>query len=75
MNEMAENMRKARKDAGLSRPQLAELSGVHSRTIAQWEQGISSPTVTTCDLVAATLGLTIDEYIHGKVEIVKKKRR
>ena len=74
MDEIAQNMKKARTDAGLSQPQLSELSGVPQRTIAQWEQGRSIPTVIYCDAVAGALGLTIDEYINGVVPKVSRKK-
>ena len=74
MDEIAQNMKKARKDAGLTQEQLAELSGICLRTIMQWEQGASVPTVTNCDAVAGALGLTIDEYINGVVVKAKKRR-
>lgn len=61
------NMLKARRAAHLTRAALAEMSGVSRSCIEQWEKGKTVPTVLLCDMVAAALDLTIDEYINGKV--------
>ena len=62
-------MRKARRDAGLTLRQLADASGVHFNTISRYERGLYQGCIDNIEILADTLGLTIDEYIgHERVE-------
>lgn len=55
---------KFRKDAGLSRAKLFEVSGVPMRTIADWELGNRVPRdVYQIWAVAHALGLTVETYL------------
>lgn len=53
-----------RKESGLSRAKLSELSGVPIRTLEDWEAGRRLPRdVYQIWAVSHTLGLTIESYI------------
>lgn len=45
--------------AGLSRPGLAEKTGIPLRTIEAWEQGRREPYVTTLPVIAKGLGISV----------------
>lgn len=68
MNAWAENMKAARKRAGLSRAKLSEMSGVSEEALKEWEtiRGRRLPSLALLVAVTDTLGITIDEYINGK---------
>lgn len=63
----AVNMTKARKDAKISRAKLSKLAGISHTTLEQWEKGKFMPSAILADRVAAELGITLDEYINGKI--------
>lgn len=60
-------MRYARKQAGLTIRQLSKISGVDSTTIGFIENGRSQGNISTIEMLADALGLSIDEYIGHKV--------
>ena len=68
-----ETMRKWRKRAGLSQYKLADLSSVTQKTIWALEHDKNNGSVTTVELLADALGLSIDEYVGHKV--IKHKER
>lgn len=68
-----ETMRKWREKRGLSQYDLAELSGVTQKTIWALENNKNNGSVTTVELLADALGLSIDEYVGHKV--IKHKER
>lgn len=59
-------MRRTRKDLGLSLPQLAELSGVSGNAISTWERGINSPSIDRLEVVLAALGLRLAALPGGE---------
>lgn len=53
-----------RKEAGLSQSELAARSGVHMRTIQNWERyGVLNAKAGNLKQVADALGCTVDELI------------
>lgn len=60
-------MMRARVKAGMSRDDLAEISGVSLSAISNWERDKNAPSVDVLELVADTLGISIDEYVGHKV--------
>lgn len=68
-----ETMRKWREKRGLSQYELSELSGVTQKTIWALEHDKNNGSVTTVELLADALGLSIDEYVGHKV--IKHKER
>lgn len=62
-----ENMRKARQRAGLTVPQLSEISAVSVAAIYNAETDRFSSTLHTVMSLADALNISIDEYIGRKV--------
>lgn len=60
---IGEAIKKARKNRGLSRAQLAKKSGVSLPTLSQWESDKSIPTVLLLSYVADVLEMSIDDLI------------
>ena len=62
-----EAMARARRKAGLSQRQLSDLSGLSKTTIARLELGLHNGSITTVELLADALGISIDEYVGHEV--------
>lgn len=62
-----ETMRAARERAGLSLRGLAKRAGVCYMTIKRTEDDETSCSLTTAELLADALGLSLDEYTGHKV--------
>lgn len=60
-------MRKWREKRGLSQYELAAVSGVTQKTICALENSKNNGFVTTVELLADALGLSIDEYVGHEV--------
>lgn len=65
-----ESMRKARVEAGLSIVELSNLSGVSQSNICLLEHDHHSGVLSTIEMLADALGLSIDEYVGH--EVVKR---
>lgn len=58
------NIKELRKKAGLTRTELAELSGVPYRTLENWESGVRRPqNIYQLKKVADALHCTVEELI------------
>ena len=57
---LGENIRQARKAAGLSQEALGEALGVVSQTVSKWERDESSPDAALLPELANTLGVSLD---------------
>lgn len=69
MISKGEAMKKARISAGLSARELARITGVSHSSIVLLEADKREGMLSTIELLADTLGLSIDEYIgHTVVE-------
>ena len=69
-----QTMRIWREKRGLSQYELAELSGVTQKTIWALENNKNNGSVTTVELLADALGLSIDAYVGHKVVKYKGKK-
>ena len=67
-------MRMWRERAGLSQYELADLSGVTQKTIWALEHDKNNGSVTTVELLADALGLSIDAYVGHKVVKYRGKK-
>ena len=55
-----------RKALGLTQKELAERLTVSDKAVSKWETGAGYPEVTMLPLLAATLGITVDELLAGE---------
>lgn len=65
--KVAENLKKFRKQAGLSQKELADKIGVHQTLIAQFENGLKIPSLAVAVQIADTLEVTVDALCKGSV--------
>lgn len=59
-------LRAARRSAGLTQEELAELSGLDRTYVSGAERGIRNPTLATLDRLAGALGLSVPELLETK---------
>ena len=65
MANIADNVRKARKKAGLSQDKLAREAGVAYNTVVKIESGENkNPTIETLRNIAKALDVSVDEIIN-----------
>lgn len=65
MANIADNVRKARKKAGLSQDKLAREAGVAYNTVVKIESGENkNPTIDTLRSIAKALDVSVDEIIN-----------
>lgn len=57
------NIRRLRKELGLTQGQLGELVGADKSVISHWEKGRGSPLSNRIAAVAAALGVSVDELL------------
>lgn len=65
--DRCEAMRRAREKRGWTQKVLAEKSGISNRMISKLESGEREGTITTIELLADAIGISIDEYIGHEV--------
>lgn len=62
---IGENIRQARKKAGLTQRQLAEKSGVATITLQQYERGVREPKLDTIAKIARAMNLFASDLVSG----------
>jgi transcriptional regulator with XRE-family HTH domain len=60
-------MRRAREKAGLTQNELSAITGVRAASISQYENDVYLPRVDMAEILADSLGISIDEYIGHNV--------
>jgi transcriptional regulator with XRE-family HTH domain len=64
---VGEAMRAAREEAGLTQYELAAITGISPTSLNQYERDKHTPRIDMAEMLADTLGISIDEYV-GHVE-------
>lgn len=64
---IGENIRAARKKAGVSQKELAERLQVHQKDISRWENGAHIPTVEMLIKICRELNASADEILEIEV--------
>ncbi len=59
-----------RKDKGLKQETLAEMLGVSGQAVSKWENDQTYPDISLLPQLARILGVTVDELLSGKHEII-----
>ena len=62
------NLRKIRKDRGLTQVQLAQMVHVDQTAISQWERGITQPRLKNCLQLAKILKCNVEDICTGTTE-------
>ena len=63
---IGENIRKARKAAGVSQKELAERLQVYQKDISRWEKGERTPTMEVFTKICRELNASADEILELK---------
>ena len=63
---IGENIRKARKTAGVSQKELAERLQVYQKDISRWENGERTPTMEVFTKICRELNASADEILELK---------
>ncbi len=63
--KFCENLKNARKDAGLTQKQVAEVLNVVESCYANWEQGRTEPNIDMLRKMAVIFSVSIDDLING----------
>ena len=70
---IAENLKRLRKERGLTQEALAEFVGVSYQAVSKWERGDGYPDITLLPVIANFFGVTLDDLV-GMNEIQNKER-
>lgn len=61
---LGENLKKARKQAGMTQKELAECLQVHQKDICRWENGDRTPNAITLGKICRELNVSADEVLE-----------
>lgn len=61
---LGENIKNARKAAGVSQADLAERLGVYQKDISRWERNVLTPNTLTFARICRELGASADELLE-----------
>ena len=63
MDSIAAHLKKARKVADLSQMQVEAITGISHKSISNWENGVSRPSIENAIVLARLYNVTVDELI------------
>ncbi len=63
-----ENLKKARKAAGVTQKELAEKLGVHQKDISRWENGDRTPSVEALAGICIALNVSADTLLETGIK-------
>lgn len=63
---ISENIKMARKNAGMTQKQLADAIGVYQKDISRWEKGERTPSAESVKVLCQTLHISADELLDIK---------
>lgn len=63
VDSIAAHLKKARKVADLSQMQVEALTGISHKSISNWENGVSRPSIENAIVLARLYDVTVDELI------------
>ena len=66
------NIKKLRLAKGMTQEELAEYTGVSSRAVSRWENGITYPDISLLPILANIFEVTVDELLD--VDVYKKEQ-
>lgn len=57
------NIKRLRREQGISQEELADRAGMHRTFISQIERAVKNPTIQTLDKIAQALGVPLTEIV------------
>ncbi len=72
---LADNLKRIRKDNNLSQEQLAEKLGVTRQAVSKWESGLSYPEMDKVMQICQLFNLNINELVHENLKEVTEKKK
>ena len=66
MNVFGNNLRRIRKEKGLTLKQLAEKLGIKHQSVEKWEKGLTSPKGKTLNMLLEVLNVTANDLLYEK---------
>lgn len=69
---ISENIKKYRKERGMTQQQLSELCGVPAISLGRYERGERNPSIDTLIKIAEALDITIEKLINSSIEPTPK---
>lgn len=60
LDSVGKNIKQARLENGLTREQFSELTGVSTKMVYNWEEGLNQPTLERFVLICHVLGRSMD---------------
>lgn len=72
-NSFSKNLKKLRKEEGLSQEQLAELLGVSRQSVSKWETSDAYPEMDKILFLCNEFNLNINDLLNGDITEVKHK--
>ncbi|MBQ7322772.1 MAG: helix-turn-helix transcriptional regulator [Clostridia bacterium] len=70
---IAENLKRMRKERGLTQEALADFVGISYQAVSKWERGDGYPDITLLPVIAGFFGVTLDDLV-GMNEIHNKEK-
>lgn len=71
---LQDNIRKLRKEAGLSQEQMAERLAVSRQAVTKWETGAGAPDLENVVAIARLFNVTVDSLLNGDPTQVGRER-
>ena len=71
---LADNLKRIRKDNNLSQEQLAEKLGVSRQAVSKWESGVSYPEMDKVIQICNLFDLNINELINENIKDIKEMK-
>ncbi len=68
LNKIGSFIAKKRKEKNLTQEELGKLINVDRRTISKWETGVYAPDISVLDILAKSLGVSVNDILRGKKE-------
>ena len=72
---LADNLKRIRKENNLSQEQLAEKLGVTRQAVSKWESGVSYPEMDKVMQICQVFNLNINELVHENLKEVTEKKK
>ena len=73
MESVAKNLRRLRRERGMTQEEVADRLGVSFQSVSKWERGESEPSLSMLPELACLFDVSTDE-IYGMAEIRKRQR-